>query len=103
MSDNKLQVQEVKRTLNRIKAKKLHVGISLSTDYRKSRRSPKLQKTEDPEKKNPPQKKEKKRKNTLSRINIRLHLTSTQKFFNQEETSEIFKVLREKQTHKLIL
>lgn len=53
------------------------------------------------QKKNP--KKRKKRKNTLSRINIRLHLTSTQKFFNQEETSEIFKVLREKQTHKIIL
>ena len=64
----------------------------------------KVQKTEGLEKKKSKKnKKKKERQNTLSRIKIRLHLTSTQKFFNQEETSEIFKVLREKKTNKSIL
>ena len=102
MSDNKLQVQEVKRTLNRINAKKLHVAYHF-LQIVESPEGPENYRKLNVQKKNQKKKKRKKRQNTLSRIKIRLHLTYTQKFFNQEETSEIFKVLGEKKTNKSIL
>ena len=102
MSDNKLQVQEVKRTLNRINAKKLHVAyhflqIVESPEGPENYRKLKVQK------KNPKKKKKKEKTKYIIKNKDKIASDFYSEIFQSGGTSEIFKVLREKKTNKSIL